>query len=42
MQVRPKSKVPDLTVDTVAHGAWSLANERPENFTVLVFYRGQH
>lgn len=38
----PRQPVPSLTVDTVAHGNFNLANEAPERFTMLVFYRGLH
>jgi peroxiredoxin len=38
----PARPAPALEVDTVAHGRWTLADERPESFTLLVFYRGKH
>jgi len=38
----PRQPVPPLSVPTLAHGAFELANESPLNFTLLVFYRGLH
>ena len=38
----PDAQVPDLTVDVVGGGSWNLADQEPENFTMLVFYRGLH
>ncbi len=38
----PRKPVPSLTVDTVAHGRWSLAECKPQHFTLVVFYRGLH
>jgi len=38
----PRRPVPSLTVETLAHGSFELSAERPERFTLLVFYRGLH
>lgn len=38
----PRQPVPDLAVDLVGGGTWSLAKQKPENFTMVVFYRGLH
>ena len=38
----PRQPVPDLTVDTLAHGGFKLSAEAPLRFTLLVFYRGLH
>ena len=38
----PRKPVPALEVPTVGGGAWSLAASKPENFTMVVFYRGLH
>jgi len=35
-QVAPKLSVPTL------NGSWSLENQNPEHFTMIVFYRGLH
>ena len=42
MTVLPQTKTPDLTVRTVAGNTWTLSQQTPENFTLLVFYRGHH
>jgi peroxiredoxin len=42
MQPVPARPAPELEVDTVAHGRWTLAQQRPESFTLVVFYRGAH
>jgi peroxiredoxin len=38
----PRQPVPALQVPTLAHGAYALAADAPQNFTLLVFYRGLH
>jgi len=38
----PRQKVPDLQVPTVGGGSWRLSEQKPERFTMLVFYRGLH
>ena len=38
----PRQAVPELKLDTVAHGAFDLASEAAQNFTLIVFYRGLH
>ena len=39
--LKPRQPVPALDVETLA-GNWSLAAQAPENFTMVVFYRGLH
>lgn len=39
--LKPREPVPALDVDTL-DGSWSLAEQKPENFTLVVFYRGLH
>ena len=39
--LKPRQAVPALDVDTL-EGSWSLASQKPENFTMVVFYRGLH
>ncbi|MFT5220170.1 MAG: peroxiredoxin [Gammaproteobacteria bacterium] len=39
--LKPRQAVPALDVDTL-EGNWSLAAQKPENFTMVVFYRGLH
>jgi len=38
----PRQPVPELQVDLVGGGTWRLADRRPQNFTMVVFYRGRH
>ena len=39
--LKPRQPVPALEVDTLS-GHWSLAEQAPEKFTAIVFYRGLH
>ena len=38
----PRQTVPALSVPTIGGGTWTLADQKPENFTMVVFYRGLH
>jgi len=38
----PRQIAPDLAVDTLSHGRFDLADERPERMTLVCFYRGLH
>jgi len=38
----PRQEVPELIVDTVNGMTWNLRDHQPENFTMVVFYRGLH
>jgi peroxiredoxin len=38
----PRTKAPQLSVSTVDGPAWDLHAQRPETFTMVVFYRGLH
>ena len=40
--LKPRQPVPQLTLETVAGGSWTLNESPPENFTMVVFYRGMH
>ena len=40
-RLMPRRPVPDLQVQTAA-GAWTLADQAAERFTMVVFYRGLH
>jgi alkyl hydroperoxide reductase subunit AhpC len=42
MALMPRKPVPGLEFDTVGGGRWSLAGQKPQNFTMVVFYRGLH
>ncbi len=37
-----RQPVPSLEVQTLGGGPWKLSDQRPENFTMVVFYRGLH
>lgn len=38
----PRQPVPDLSLNLVGDGTWSLSGQTPESFTLVVFYRGLH
>lgn len=38
----PRQPTPELEVPTVDGGSWRLADQKPRNFTLVVFYRGLH
>ena len=38
----PRQPVPSLSLPLVGGGTWSLAEQSPENFTMIVVYRGLH
>ena len=38
----PRQQVPGLEVALVGGGSWNLAEQRPDHFTLIVFYRGRH
>ncbi len=38
----PRQPVPDLEVETLDGPTWKLAEAKPDNFTMIVFYRGLH
>jgi alkyl hydroperoxide reductase subunit AhpC len=40
--LKPRKPVPELDFDVVGGGHWSLAEQKPQNFTMLVVYRGLH
>ncbi len=42
MMLIPRKAVPSLKVPTLAHGNYDLASEKPEQFSLVVFYRGLH
>jgi peroxiredoxin len=41
-KLTPDAQVPALSVPTLGGGRWDLAGQTPENFTMIVFYRGYH
>ena len=42
MTLIPRRPVPALDLDTLDHGRFRLADQQPDQFTMLVFYRGYH
>ncbi len=40
--LKPRTKTPDLDIDTLEGGTWRLSDQKPENFTMIVAYRGLH
>jgi peroxiredoxin len=38
----PRCVVPDLSVPSLAHGAFDLHRETPQSFSLIVFFRGLH
>ena len=42
MKILPRTPTPELAVETVKHGSWNLAGQKPEHLTLVVFYRGHH
>lgn len=42
MKLTPGAPVPDLTLPLVGGGTFTLNDDAPENFTIVVFYRGLH
>jgi peroxiredoxin len=40
--VLPRQQAPGLEVPLVGGGTWNLADQSPENFTLVVMYRGRH
>ncbi len=41
-KLMPRQSVPDLKLELAGGGSWSLAEENPDNFVLLIFYRGWH
>lgn len=42
MSLKPRKPVPELNVTLVGGQPWRLDEQRPEHFTLIVFYRGLH
>jgi peroxiredoxin len=40
--LKPRKSVPKLEFNIVGGGRWSLGAQKPQNFTMVVFYRGLH
>jgi peroxiredoxin len=42
MKLMPEAQAPALSVETLGGGTWDLAAQTPQNFTMVIFYRGYH
>lgn len=40
--IKPRTEAPELEVETLEDGPWRLSDQKPENFTMIVAYRGLH
>ena len=40
--ITPRTETPNLEFETVDGDTWRLADQKPENFTMIVAYRGLH
>ncbi|MDB4293411.1 AhpC/TSA family protein [Maribacter sp.] len=40
--LKPRKEVPNIEVDLVNDTKWKLSEQEPENFTMVLFYRGKH
>lgn len=40
--ITPRTQTPDLEFETLSGDTWRLADRKPENFTMIVAYRGLH
>ncbi|WP_040281720.1 peroxiredoxin-like family protein [Psychroserpens damuponensis] len=40
--IKPREKTPELEINLVNDTTWKLSEQKPENFTMLLFYRGKH
>lgn len=41
-KILPGTRAPDLAVSTTGGESWELDKQQPDNFTLLIFYRGLH
>ena len=41
-RIVPRQRVPDLSLALAGGGSWRLSDQKPQNFTMLVVYRGLH
>ncbi|ADY30653.1 MULTISPECIES: peroxiredoxin-like family protein [Cellulophaga] len=40
--IKPREKAPELSIKLVNDSTWKLSEQSPENFTLILFYRGKH
>ena len=41
-KLMPNEQAPVLSLPLVGGGVWTLAEQKPKNFTMVIFYRGLH
>jgi peroxiredoxin len=41
-KLMPDSQAPVLSLPLVGGGTWSVTDQNPKNFTMVIFYRGLH
>jgi peroxiredoxin len=41
-RILPRQPAPELAVPTLSGATWSLADTKPQRFSLIVFYRGLH
>ncbi|MEM7305654.1 MAG: hypothetical protein AAF682_03235 [Planctomycetota bacterium] len=42
MKLLPRTSAPELSVRTTKGDTWTLSEQSPASFTMVVFYRGHH
>jgi peroxiredoxin len=40
--IKPREKAPEIKINLVNDTQWKLSEQSPENFIMIVFYRGKH
>ncbi|WP_066218227.1 peroxiredoxin-like family protein [Formosa haliotis] len=40
--IKPRTKTPDLSIKLLDGNTWTLSEEKPEHFNMVVVYRGKH
>ncbi|MFI8379775.1 peroxiredoxin-like family protein [Leeuwenhoekiella sp. NPDC079379] len=40
--IKPNTQVPELEIDLINDTKWKLSAQKPEKYTLIVFYRGLH
>ncbi|MFD2914150.1 redoxin domain-containing protein [Psychroserpens luteus] len=40
--IKPRTKTPEIHIDLVNDTKWTLSDQKPEHFTMVIFYRGKH
>ncbi len=40
--IKPRTKAPEIEINLINDTRWILSEQNPENFTLIIFYRGKH